>query len=254
MTHGKMRDNGVKGLMLLILLIVLATKSSTLTAQSTRIVREDTIASNPYNLEDSVLRLLPAPKLYKGLELSMGFPNYLLKSNIAQLNGLHVNYIGTNVGTVLANPFGKVKANIGAYWSEPSVPYTMNMLQGGISGSIYLLRLKKVKYHSFEPYVVAGLVFQQTKYYGTYLLNAENASNYSAGNQPVVGKTGYSQLNAGLGVEYQLVNDDNQFIHVFTELSYGMPLFWSASNQSLSGTRASNPATISMGINFGICK
>jgi hypothetical protein len=256
-----MRENGIKGLIILTMFIVLSLKSCMLRAQSTtsREVLDRKIYLKVQAWEDSVKNLKPhkAP-VYLGGELSLAFPQSDLKSKISQLNGLRMSYIGTNLGGVLANDIGKLKANVGMYYSEPSVPYTMSMLQGGLSASVYPLRLNGKKYHTFEPYVLAGISYQQTKYFGTYLLNDNTTSttpyNYSTTEQPLLGKTGFTQMNVAAGVEYQLQDFQNLFIHLFAEVGYGTGLHSTASNKVFSGTTTTNPMWVSVGINFGIIK
>jgi len=193
--------------------------------------------------------------VYTGGEISLGLPKYVLKSNIPQLDGLHMTYLGTNIGVVLANPIGKIKGTVGIFFSEPSVPYTMTLFQEGVSSNLYLLRLVNMKFHSLEPYTTLGMAYQQTLFYGNYLgrRNQENSNNSTA-DQKLIGVTGFAQINVGAGVEYQLQDYHNFFIHIFAEVNYGHPLLWQASNSSFSGTRANNPMMISAGFSLGIVK
>jgi hypothetical protein len=261
MSQGRMRENGIKGMIILAMFIVLSLKSCMLRAQSSsRELIDRKIYLRVQAWEDSMKNLKPHKKsVYLGGELSLAFPQSNLKSKISQLNGLRMSYIGTNLGGVLANAIGKIKANVGMYYSEPSVPYTMNMLQGGVSANVYPLRLKNRTYHRFEPYVQAGVSYQQTKYFGTYLLSDNNNTsttpyNYSTTEQPLLGRTGFTQMNMAAGVEYQLEDNNNVFIHLFAEVGYGKGINSTASNRSFAGTTTANPMWVSLGINFGIIK
>jgi len=259
MTTTRLKYNSVKGLMLFCLFAIMSLKSCMVSAQSSRKQLDELISRKAKAWDDSIkgLKLKKQP-LYMGAELSMAVPQYILKSRVAALDGLRVNYLGTNIGGVIGNPIGKLKANVGMYYSEPSVPYTMEMLQGGISGNIYLLRLKKIQYHSFEPYTTVGFSRQQTKFYGNYLPSADNSTtgqnNYSVTDQPLLGKTGFTQMNVGAGIEYQLENCNNLFVHLFAEINYGVLISSNASRTAFSGTRLSTPTTVSLGISFGIIK
>jgi len=257
MTAGRLRDNSIKGLMLFSLFIAMSIKSCVVNAQSSRELRDVQIRSRVQAWEDSVRKSTPSKHpMYLGGEITMAFPQYQLRSHINQLDGLKVSYIGSTVGGVLANDIGKLKANGGLFYSEPTVPYSMTMLQGAVSASVYVLRLKEVKFRTFEPYVLAGLAYQQTKYYGTYLFTPEQTAsyNFSTTEAPLMGRTGFTQMNVGGGVEYQLESCQNLFIHLFAECRYGIPVSGQASNASFAGTKALNPMTFSVGINFGICK
>lgn len=259
MSQGRMRENGIKGMIILAMFIVLSLKSCMLRAQSSREMLDRKIYLRVQAWEDSVKKVKPHHKpVYLGGELSLAFPQSDLKSKISQLNGLRMSYIGTNLAGVMGNAIGKLKAQVGAYYSEPSVPYTMSMLQGGVSASVYPLRLKNRTYHRFEPYVQTGISYQQTKYFGTYLLSDQSAQptpyNYSTTEQPLLGKTGYTQLNMAAGVEYQLETNNDVFIHLFAEVGYGTGINSTASNRNFTGTTVANPMWVSLGISFGIIK
>jgi len=241
------------------LFAILTLKSCIVNAQSSLGPLDNLISKKAKAWDDSVKKLKPKKTtIYLGGEMSLAFAQYSLKSRISALEGLHVNYIGTNLGGVVGNSIGKIKANVGLYYSEPSVPYTMEMFQGAIAGTLYILRVNKLKYHSFEPYVTLGLARQQTKFYGNYLPVTENGivppANYSAAEQPLLGKAGFTQLNTSVGVEYQLTSCNTTFVHLFAEVGYGVSISSRASNQAFVGTRLSNPTTFLLGINFGIIK
>jgi len=221
------KRKSVRGLMLALLIIVVGAKSCTVRAQGT--------------------------KNYYGYGISLSMPQQVLSSNIPQLSGLKVNYIGFNLGGMIGNNYGKLKASIGLAYSGSSVAYESDMIRGGISGSIYLLRLNKVKAHLFEPYAVVGISQQSTKFYGDYL-TSDPGNISSTDKQPYLGKVNSTRMNVGLGVELQLENDYEKFIHVFAEVSYGSPLSSSTSTLAFSQTKVMNSMSFSLGVNFGIVK
>ena len=224
------KRKSIRGIMLVLLIILVAAKSCIVKAQSV------------YNYT------------YYGFGLSLSAPKQELRSNISQLNGLKVSFMGYNVGGMLANKHGKLKANFGSYYSGSSMPYEVDMIRGSISGNIYLLRLtENVKAHLFEPYAVLGVSEQVTKFYGDYLSNEPQGSSSST-NQPFLGKVYSTRMNVGVGVELQLENDYQKFIHVFTEVTYGAPLSSSASTSAFAQTKVMNAITFNVGVNFGIVK
>ena len=203
------------------------------------------------------MKLRSSTPIYKGCEISLAVPQYTLKSTIPNLNDLRMTFLGANLGFVLASPLAKFKTTIGYYESEPSVPYTMTMIQWSLSGGIYPLRLLGAKYHTIEPYTSVGIAYQHTWFYGTYLPNLDVTQptyNYSSACEPMLGKTGLTQFNLAIGLEYQLMSHKIVFAHLFAEMNYGFPVLWSASNVAFSGTRASKATMITVGINFGIIK
>jgi hypothetical protein len=126
------------------------------------------------------------------------------------------------------------------------------MLQGGVSGNLYLLRLKQIKFHVVEPYATIGVSHQQAKFYGTYL--QDGYTNSSVSTEPLLGRAGWTQMSFGTGAEFQLANDNLHFIHLFTEWCYGLPFQFDRAHGAFATTRNRNPWWISMGINFGVSK
>jgi hypothetical protein len=189
--------------------------------------------------------------VYVGLNLSMDAPRYQLKSNIDALNNLPVNYFGGRTGGVLANPIGKIQGGVGIYYSGDNVPYTFDLLTANLTFNLYLLRIRQVKYHTFEPYVFAGVSEMKNRFYGYYISEPSAKRNYSASEPPYIGSVTNTQLLAGTGVEYQLENNLGDFIHLYAEISYGSPIRSRATRDALSGSVVPNSLWITLGISFG---
>lgn len=253
------RNNSIKGLILFCLFTIMILNSCMVNAQSSREILDRIIYNKVNTWNDSVRKLSPRkfPRYFGG-ELSISVPQYILKSDVAALAGMHVSFIGTNLGGVMATTIAKLKANAGMYYSNPSVPCNIGMLQGSISASVYFLRLRKVTYHNFEPYASVGFTYQRNSYYGYYLPTSENGAvvqtNYSSTEQPLLGRTGFTMMNVGAGIEYQLQSENNLFIHLFAEVNYGFLVASNASIQAFKGTTPNNQSSISFGINLGILK
>ncbi|GHM99823.1 hypothetical protein WSM22_13130 [Cytophagales bacterium WSM2-2] len=227
--NSSIKRKSIRGLILVLVIIAIAAKSFTARAQGKKTT-------------------------YYGYGISLSLPQQAVSSNIQQINGLKVNFTGCNLGGMIANSYGKLKANIGMYYSGSSVPYEMDMIRGSISGNIYLLRLNKakVKNHLFEPYFTTSISQQVTKFYGNYLSNDPGASN--ANGQPYLGKVNSTRINAGVGIELQLENDYEKFIHLFAEVTYGVPISSSSATLALSQTKVTNAMTFNLGVNFGVVK
>ena len=253
----QLKPNSFKGLILLSLFSIVSLKVS---AQSHREIVDNEIVANMIAYQDSIGKLKTKKfPVYVGGELSLSVPQYTLKSDIPALAGLRVNFLGTNIGGVISNPMGKIKANAGLYYSGNSVPHEMDMAQGSLSASAYVLRLKEVTYHTVEPYVTIGVSYQGTKFRGRYLPISENGSstqdaNYSSTEQPLLGRTGFTLVNIVAGIEYQLESINDSFIHLFAEAGYGTMVHASSSNHAFNSTTIMGPSTITLGINFGILK
>jgi hypothetical protein len=179
-----------------------------------------------------------------------------LKSSIDRLDGISLTFMGASAGVVMGTPVGKLKGSMGLYYSEPSVPYDIDMIQGSLTSNLYLLRLREVKYHTIEPYSIVGISRQRTRFYGSNLMGPENdrvRSNNSISDPPLAGIVGFTNLNLGSGLEYQLENR-SEFIHFYAEFTYGIPLSQQANKPYFADTTISNPMAITVGINFGKIK
>src|SRR5258706_8022104 len=112
MTRRRVKDNSIKALILFCLFAALTLKSWIAGAQTSRVSLDRTISKKAKAWDYSVIKLsLKRSPTYLGGELSLSFPQYNLKSRIVELAGLHVSYIGTNLGGIVGNPIGKLKAN-----------------------------------------------------------------------------------------------------------------------------------------------
>src|SRR5258706_13997806 len=96
------KTQSIRGIMFVLLITLIATRSCIVNAQS----------KHSYT--------------YYGYGLSLSVPQQGIQSNIPQLNGLKANFIGYNLGGMIANKYGKLKANAGSYYSGASVPYEIN--------------------------------------------------------------------------------------------------------------------------------
>jgi len=255
MTTQRLRDNSFKGVIISSLFILLSFRSCVVTAQSSIDARDKNIFQKVKVLEDSIKKLHPRkfPK-YVGGELSLTHYQYSLKSKIGELSKLPVSFLGTNIGGVWGNPIRKTKANAGLYYSDASVPYTIEMVQASISTSVYFLRLKKVKYHTVEPYASIGLTFQKNTYRGNYLSTDQNnnpTQSSSSSDAPLLGRTNHELVNAALGVEYQLESPNYLFVHLFAEVGYSFAVASGSTRKDFNGTSPTNLSSFSIGVSFG---
>jgi hypothetical protein len=191
---------------------------------------------------------------YLGYEISTSLPFTRLSSNIPQLQGMDISYTGLRVGGIVATHCVKYKATIGLHYSSASLPYSFDLFTGSLNTIVYPLKMTSLKpNHTFEPYLLGGLRQGQTKYFGQYLISDPDR-NYSKSKEPLLGSTYSTQLVGGVGIEYQLENENNNFIHFFCELNYGNPIHEAASSQAFVGTRMKSSWTVIFGINFGTAK
>lgn len=249
----RLAENSIKGWLIVILFLFLSLKSCMAKGQRLPTgLRKYGYARDLFQPTDSATNRTNK-RLYLGYELALGAPVYTLKSDLAQLNHLRVSNLGLIVGGMAANKFGKLKVNAGLYYSDSSVPYSFDLFTGGLSANVYLLRIGSVKHHTIEPYFVGGVTQQQIKFYGNYL-DGDATPNYSTSEEQFLGKGIYTQFNMGLGAEYQLEDDDGNFIHLFAEVAYGVPVTTQCTRVVFDHTHITNPVFISIGVSFGKIK
>lgn len=100
---------------------------------------------------------------------------------------------------------------MGLFYSSSAVPYTIDMFEVGISGSLYVLDLKKVKYRAVEPYVVMDLGYHQDRYYGAYLDNTP--CNRSVSEERLLGRIENIRSSRD-GLEFHLFNNQQEFVQL----------------------------------------
>lgn len=194
-----------------------------------------------------------APRLLKpvyfGYEVSFAMQQHSLRSSVQKLNNLAVSELGVRVGAKLSSARAGLKGYGGIYYSGGDVPYSIDMLDAGIVGSLYFLRLRKIAYHSLEPYAVAGMAYQGARFYGSYLNDV--MTNNSVGEGPFLGNVSWLQAMGGIGVEYQFESANLNFMHFFAEVRFGVPFLFHASIDEFSETQTSNATSLSFGVSFG---
>jgi len=252
-TKRRLEENSIKGLMMVILFLFLSLKSCVVKGQTLPpSIKEYGYTTDRFQLTDSASKKKDKP-LCLGYELALGRPIYTLKSNLSELNHFRVSNLGVTAGGVAANKFGKLKVNAGLYYSDASLPYSFDLFTGGLSANVYLLRIGNPKYHTIEPYIIGGISQQHIKFYGNYL-DENGTHNYSTSEEQFLGRGITTQFNVGLGAEHQLENDRGDFIHLFTEVAYGVPFATRSTREVFDRTHVINPISISVGINFGKLK
>src|SRR5260221_968961 len=231
----------VRGSTMILLLCIMGYQSAEVKAQSFFSTRKK--SSIHYRTNGYPINL--------GVELSLGMLGYQLESNIAALNGLQTRYFGFNAGGIVVNGHSKLKTTFGMFSSDDSVPYTIDVLQGSVVWTMYLLRTEEVSAHVFEPYLLLGANYLHSRFYGNYLSN-DPTINMSNGNPPYLGFAGWVVATVGAGVEYQLENEDLKFIHLFLDARFGVPAITILSDRAFSQTVALGSVSCNFGINFAL--
>lgn len=249
-TKRRLQENSIKGCLIVILLLFLSLKSCVVKAETMMFHHHEHEYSSNFSLRADSAREKTDQPVYLGYELALGRPIYTLTSDLRELDHLRVGNVGVIVGGVAANKVGKLKVNAGMYYSDGSLPYTFDLSTAGVSANVYLLRIRDSKYHTAEPYFIGNISQQHVKFYGNYL-NPDRARNYSTSEEQFLGRRITTQFNVGLGAEYQLEDDCGNFLHLFAEVTYGIPLETRCTREVFDRTHVINPFTVSVGVSFG---
>lgn len=201
--------------------------------------------------QDGEGNILPENVRYRGYTLGAGTQKYTLSSDIPDLNGLNVTREGGSVGVYFGNKLWVVRSAIGLFYSSPSVPYTIDVMEVGTAANIYFLQFGVKQYRTIEPYFSVSAKGTRSAFFGTFLQKGN--TNYSVADEDLVGRINSLQGFAGLGAEYQL-QGTSEFFHFFAELRYGVTIGDFASADVLTGTRTHHPMSLVAGVNFGRIK
>lgn len=190
---------------------------------------------------------------YSGLDFSMSVRNYTFESDIPELKKLAVRQAGANIGGVWGSSFAKIRPRVGLFYSDGSVPHTIDMAEIAVSGNIYFMKKINHRRRSIEPYLVGNISYQCTKFFGTYL-DDDATTNYSVSEEKVLGRVDALRATGGFGGEMQLWSANGQFIHLYSEVLTGMSMRTHYSNESFAETFSRRPARLTVGISVGIGK
>jgi hypothetical protein len=183
---------------------------------------------------------------YFGLEGTFGIKSFNIKSDIPELNKMQVIAEGGSAGIVIGNEVIKINARIlGFYYSTLNVPRTIDLFESEVLLNYYPV---KNSLSGITMYLTSGVSVDKIKFYGHYLKKDEQV-NYSDIREPYLG--GILQVNAsvGIGLEYRLPNVD--FVHLFAEGRYGIPLQVASSGKAFENTTVNNFTSFSLGVSFG---
>ena len=184
--------------------------------------------------------------------MSMSVRNMVLDSDIPELRQLVVRQVGANVGGVWGNSIVKVRPRVGLFYSDGSVPHTIDMAELAVAGNFYILKKFNKRERRVEPYLVGNISYQGMKFFGSYL-DRDVRANYSVTKEKMLGRVDAVRATAGIGGEIQLWSSAGQFIHFYSEVLTGASVHTMGSNESFDDTFSRRPVrlTIGMAVGFG---
>lgn len=189
---------------------------------------------------------------YKGVDVSFGTRAFSLTSDIPELSGLTVLQEGGQLGVLLGNDVFRTKIGIaGFFYSANKVPRTVDLFQNDIALNFYPLMMAKNMYSRLHPYLSGGMIYDKVKYFGHYLNPDKATVNYSVSKEPYIGNTKQLRGVVGAGIEFTLLSNGRDFIHIYSELKYSATLTKQASHMAFNNTEASGQWLINLGVRFG---
>jgi len=227
----RIHDNLIKGIFFIILFIVLMLQS---------------IFGNAQNFP------LDSQKPYKGMVVGFGTRSSAISSDIEKIHQTSMLQTGGHVGLIFGNNIVRSKIGLLGYYSSTGINTgTTDLYESNVSLNFYPLSWISGQSMMIEPYLTGGVDYDQFKFYGYYLNQEPGETNYSKVEAPYLGKI--KQLNAtvGVGIEVKL-EDRYDFVHLFSEVKYGMQLSAQTSNTAFVNTGINNQMQVVLGISVGI--
>ncbi|HEX7014709.1 MAG TPA: hypothetical protein VF191_04305 [Cyclobacteriaceae bacterium] len=183
---------------------------------------------------------------YTGAGVSFQTRFFSLSSDIKALDGLQVMQEGGQAGLYFGNRAVRTRIGLlGLLYSSMQVPRTINVFEVEAGVNYYFLQGRTV-----EPYLTGGLVMDNLRFRGHYL-NGEKVNMSEP--EPYLGSITMVDATFGGGIEVSLL-ESWQFVHLFTEVKYGMKIFEAANNTAFENTTVGDQLMVGLGLRFGILR
>lgn len=223
----RMKENIMKALFIIIIMIVLIFQSVFSQAQS------------------------PVKSIYKGFEVNFGTRSFTMESNIPQINQSDIVHAGGKAGLVYGNNSLRTKIGFGYYSTVgKNNNGTVNLYETNASANFYPLSLIRKKTSGLEPYLTGGIAYDNFKLYGYYLHREPGNTNYSNAEAPYLGSLKQVNTTFGVGLEMKII-DRYDFIHLFSEIIYGHNISSGSKHAEFNKTGIKNQMQMNVGITFG---
>lgn len=199
---------------------------------------------------ESILTNGQSAVIYKGFEVNAGVRTGTITSDIAQINGSKLIQHGGRIGLVYGTNLVRTKIGFGYFSSGTKTKGTIDLLQPNASVNVYPLAMLFKKPLRLEPYITGTLTYNNYKFYGYYLNEDGGNVNYSNMEAPYLGATRQLNSAVGIGLEFKIL-DQYDFIHLFSEMTYGYTITATSSIPELQDTHINKQAQVKIGLSFG---
>jgi hypothetical protein len=184
-----------------------------------------------------------------GLESTFGLKSFDIRSNIAEINTLHVQLEGGTLGVVLGSKSVVLKIRQGFYYSSASVAHTIDEVKSEVLLNFYPTYFIK-KESRLKPYMLIDMERNIFRMHGFYAGEDQTRVNHSLSLDPHLGNVSTIQAGVGAGLEHR-IKSQTHFVAFFGEAKYCQPIRMSSSNQLFAETKLSSQLLLSVGISFG---
>jgi hypothetical protein len=125
------------------------------------------------------------------------------------------------------------------------------VLEAGMSANLFFLRLYKKVPSTIEPYVSISSKAVRSSFFGCDFEN-NSPANRSVSDGALFGRIVSWQAFVGIGAEYQMRNERNQFLNFFGEVRYGQSIHNYRSIAALEQTGTRSATSCAFGVSFGM--
>lgn len=187
---------------------------------------------------------------YIGFSASFGARTSNLTSSYAALNGMTLNLSGAAAGLVWGKHSFETRFTAGYHFSGGNTQQTIDSYSAATDVRLFPLGMLLQRNVRIQPYVNAGVMASNQKFYGFYADEDGQFRNYSVSLAPYVGNIVNYSARFGAGLQWSLRNDSN-FVKLFAEVNYSTPIAQSTS-EALKNTAFSKQVTCDLGISVGL--
>jgi len=138
-----------------------------------------------------------------GLETTFGLKSFDIRSNVAEINTLHVQLEGGTVGVVVGAKSMVLKIRQGFYYSSASVPHTVDEVKSEILLNFYPTYFFN-RESRLRPYLLIDVERDIFRMYGFYAGNHQPKVNHSVSLEPHLGNLVTLQAGVGAGLEHRI--------------------------------------------------
>jgi hypothetical protein len=188
---------------------------------------------------------------YYGFTGSFGTRSFKLNSGFAELNNTVANQVGGQIGLIAGNCIWQFRLGLfGYYTSTGNTIGSIDLYENNFSVNFNPLSLLAKGRSRISPYLFAGITDNRAKFYGHYASKETGNINYSSLDLPNIGSIHILRTTVGAGVTFKLI-DNLDFVHFFSEVSYGYNVSQTSKYTALSSTSVGNQLNVNMGLRFG---